>query len=61
MGQGATALPRTPWPPDSERGNEPSKAYRQDLTHRADAIYVNLGTTYERGRVTRSACSPAKE
>ncbi len=30
--------------PCSERGNEPSQACRQSLTHHADATYVNVGT-----------------
>ncbi len=30
--------------PGNERGKEPSKAYRQNLKQRDDAIYVNLGT-----------------
>ena len=54
------ALPRLPQPPDSKQGDEPSKAYRQDLKHRDDAIYLNLGTTYERDG-NPSACSPEKE
>ena len=32
--------------PDGERGNEPCQAYRQNLRRHADAIYVNLGTTF---------------
>jgi hypothetical protein len=42
------ALPPPPRTPDSERGDELSKAYRQDLHHRDDATFVNLGTTYVR-------------
>lgn len=39
-----SALQRPPDFPGNERGNEPSKAYRQDLPQRADVTYVNLGT-----------------
>jgi len=40
-----SALKHAPDFPGNERGNEPSQAYRQDLTQRADAIYMNLRTT----------------
>jgi hypothetical protein len=38
----STASP--PDGPDNARGKEPSKAYRQHLRQRVDALYVNLGT-----------------
>ena len=39
------ALPKDPKLPDNEQGDEPSKAYRQDLKQHDDATYVNLRTT----------------
>jgi hypothetical protein len=43
MGRGLV-LQIQPNPHDDERGEEPSKAYRQNLQQCDDAIYVNLGT-----------------
>jgi len=45
-GTGEPALYYTLVFPGIERGNEPGKAYRQDLQQRVDAIYVNLGTIH---------------
>lgn len=39
------SIPSHPVFPGNERGDEPSKAYRQDLPQRGDATYLNLGTT----------------
>ena len=52
----ASGIPEQPASPDNEQGNEPSQAYRQNLPHHADAIYVNLGTLYSSPERSRSAC-----